>query len=46
MKEWVPLTTIKIVWGALKTGGSRLKSPHRQRERGILVYRDKELVIF
>ena len=22
MKEWVPLTTIKIVWGALKKGGS------------------------
>ena len=28
MKKWVPLTTIKIVLGALKKGG-RLKSPHR-----------------
>ena len=30
MKKWVPLTTIKIVRGALKKGG-RLKSPHRAK---------------
>ena len=29
MKKWVPLTTIKMVRGALKRGGGRLKSPHR-----------------
>ena len=34
MKKWVPLTTIKMVQGALKRGG-RLKSPHRDQDRDL-----------
>ena len=29
MKKWVPLTTVKMVRGALKGERGRLKSPHQ-----------------